>query len=379
VTSTSVQVSQTSEASRVREAGRADNSSLLELTSACPMEGDIGLCVDRSPDFFRLCRLGNSGFRVGVVDAPDGSLAGCATLAERRVWVGGQSGHVAYASDLKVHPRYRGSGAAPRLVRWVADRSRDIVGDPGPIVFTVLSGNGAMERLFAGERGLPRIDPFATLRAHTVPVFHRPPPEPRFRVEAAASEVHPELRMLWNLRAPGRQLAPLRPLGLDSVPGAPGGGFSTPRHFVARDAAGQAVGFLGLWDEQSVKQLRVTGYSVRLGAARTAINLLAPFIGAERLPGAGGALRSATVVDLCVPPDAPEVLRALLLAANRAVLGSGLAFLTIGLDVRDPLGVALKGLYAQPTDFLACVSAAEGRYRGPPLGDRLLHFEPALG
>ena len=367
------------DATCVREAGPADNDSLLELTRACPMEGDIGLCVDRSPDFFRLCWLGNSSFRVGVVYGPDGTLVACATLAERRAWVRGEPVRLAYASDLKVHPRYRGSGAAPLLVRWVTEQSRDIVGDPGPILLTVLSGNRAMERLFAGDRDLPRIESFATLRAHAVPVFHRPMPEPRFGVEAATPELHREMRALWNLRAPERQLSPLRPLGLDVASGARGTDLGTPRHFVARDAGGRVVGFLGLWDEHPVKQLRVTGYSVRLGAARTAINLLAPFIGAERLPGTGGILRSATVVDLCVPHDAPEMLRALLLAANRAVLRSGVAFLTVGLDVRDPLKAALQGLHAQPTDFLACASAATGEYRGPPLGGRLVHFEPAMG
>jgi len=47
--------------------------------------------------------------------------------------------------------------------------------------------------------------------------------------------------------------------------------------------------------------------------------------------------------------------------------------------VRDPLKAALQGLHAQPTDFLACASAAAGEYRGPPLGGRLVHFEPAMG
>src|SRR5262249_27737366 len=38
----------------VREATASDNASLVALTSACPMDGDIGLCVDRAPDFFAL-------------------------------------------------------------------------------------------------------------------------------------------------------------------------------------------------------------------------------------------------------------------------------------------------------------------------------------
>jgi len=33
-----------------RDATGADNDALLALTAACPMEGDIGLCLQRRPD-----------------------------------------------------------------------------------------------------------------------------------------------------------------------------------------------------------------------------------------------------------------------------------------------------------------------------------------
>jgi hypothetical protein len=366
-------------ASSVREAVRGDNDALLELTSSCPMEGDIGLCIDRSPDFFRLCTLGNTGFRVGVIRGPRGTLVGCATVADRRVWAQGRPVRMAWASDLKVDRRHRRTGAAAQLIHWVVDQSRSIVGEAGPLVSTVLSGNQEMERLFPGGPGRFRIQPFARLRAHAIPLFHRPAPEAKFRIDVASGTDHSELRELWNRYAPERQLAPLAPVGLGPLPPARGERFTDPCHLIARDGAGRIQAFLGIWDQRAVKQLRVTGFSVRLGAARAAINLLAPFIGAERLPGSGEILHSATVVDLCVPPDAPELLRALLLAANRVAMGSGLSFLTLGLDARDPLAAALRGMHAQPTDFSVCVSAASGEYGGPPLGDGLVHFEPALG
>ena len=61
-----------------RSAGRtpADNDALVELSVACPMEGDIGLAVDRAPDFFALNRLEGDAWRVGVVDGPDGRPVG---------------------------------------------------------------------------------------------------------------------------------------------------------------------------------------------------------------------------------------------------------------------------------------------------------------
>jgi len=365
--------------SPVREATSADGPALIELTRACPMEGDIGMCVERGPDFFRLCALGNDGFQVGVTDGPEGSPIGCATVAERRVWLDGRPASVAWASDLKVHAGHRGSGVASDLIRWVTERSRRLVGNDGPILCTVLSGNRAMERRFPGGPGLPVLQPFATLRAHAVPVYQRPLARGGFTVDLARPADRLEMQALWARHAPARQLAPESPVGLRPLPHGGDSRFGVPCHLVARDGAGRIQAFLAVWDERAVKQLRVTGYSVRLGAARTAINLLAPFIGAERLPGTGEVLHSGTVLDLCVPPDAPHLLRALLLAANRAVLGSGMSFLTVGLDARDPLAEALRGMHAQPTDFSCCVTAPAGRYAGPPIGERLVHFEPALG
>ena len=167
----------------MREAVPGDNVALLELTRSCPMEGDIGLCIERGPDFFRLCVLGNAGFRVGVIPGSTGTLIACATIAERRLWMQGRPTRVAWASDLKVHQRHRRSGAASQLIHWLAEQSRRIVGDAGPILSTVLSGNADMERFFPGGPDLIRIEPFATLRAHAIPVFHRPPPEPSFGID----------------------------------------------------------------------------------------------------------------------------------------------------------------------------------------------------
>jgi hypothetical protein len=72
------------------------------------------------------------------------------------------------------------------------------------------------------------------------------------------------------------------------------------------------------------------------------------------------------------------VLRALLLQAYAAARGRGYSFFTIGLDVRDPLTVALRGLLAQPTDIHAYETAPSGRYRGPDLSGSPVHHEIAL-
>jgi len=42
---------------RVRDADASDNAALVRLAAACPMRGDLTLCMDREPDFFALARL----------------------------------------------------------------------------------------------------------------------------------------------------------------------------------------------------------------------------------------------------------------------------------------------------------------------------------
>ena len=86
----------------------------------------------------------------------------------------------------------------------------------------------------------------------------------------------------------------------------------------------------------------------------------------------------ATAIHLCVPPDRPEVLRALLGAAHREAAKAGHAFFNVGLDVEDPLAPAFRGLFAQTTDVHVYLSSPSGCYAGPPLDGRPLHYEISL-
>ena len=44
----------------VRDAAPSDNAALVRLATACPMRGDLTMCMDREPDFFALARLEGS-------------------------------------------------------------------------------------------------------------------------------------------------------------------------------------------------------------------------------------------------------------------------------------------------------------------------------
>jgi hypothetical protein len=147
---------------------------------------------------------------------------------------------------------------------------------------------------------------------------------------------------------------------------------------VARARSGDLLGFFAVWDQRSFKQLNVIGYSPRMKAARAVFNLVAPIAGGGPMPERGQPLSCVTVAHVCVPADQPEVMRALLTSAHNELRHSGISFINVGLDIRDPLSTAVDGFLAQPTDVNAYVTKSRFGIPCEPLDDRPLHYEIAL-
>ena len=362
----------------VRAATPSDNDALLALAAQCPMRGDVSLCVSRSPDFFALNRLEGADWRVAIAEDERGTVVGCVAVAAREAWVHGRTQRIAYASDLKVLPSHRRLGVADVLTAWGRDACGELAGDHAPILITVLAGNTAMERRASGRPGIPDLDRFATLRSFAISLLwpRREHDVGGLRVAPARDNDLEEMAALWTRVAAQRQFAPC--FDADAlarwIDGAPGLDISSYR--VARRPDGRIAGFLALWDQHAFKQLRVVHYSPRLSAFRAGFNIVAPLIGAARLPSAGDDMRYLAGVHPCAAD--PDVLRALLVAVYNEFRGRGFPFFTIALDVRDPLRSAMRGLFAQPTDIDAYATTPAGRWTGAPFDDRPVHFETAL-
>ena len=363
---------------QVREAVADDDAALRAIAAACPMEGDISLRITRDPDFFQLNQLEGSQWRVGVAEV-DGRVVGCAMGAERIAYLHGVERRTLYAGDLKVLPTMRGTGVADALIRWVMAELLDMGGPGVPILLTVLAGNRAMERRTSGRGTTPGVAHFATMRAFSLPLlFPRAFKDSGLRVSTATSRDIEEMLELWSHVAPARQLAPVLTAETFErwIARAPGLDISSYR--LARDASGRLAGFMAWWDQSTFKQSHVLRYSRRLRVARALLNGAATLTRGTPLPDVGELLRYCTALNVCVPGEAPEVLRALVRSSYSELRDAGYAFATIGLDVRDPLCAALNGLFAQPTDVNAFVYTTSGDYAGRSLADRPLHYEIAL-
>jgi ribosomal protein S18 acetylase RimI-like enzyme len=363
----------------VREARSSDNDGLIALAAACPMVGDLSLRIDRRPDFFALNKLEGERWRLAVAERK-GAIIGCVAWSERRAFVNGREMATGYAGDLKVHPAHRDTRVADALSLWAEAACGDLP-PRAPSLITVLAGNRAMERRLSGVRGVPRFDKVGTIRTHSITILWNRGALGRrssIRTERARWIDVPQMGELWNRVAKGRQLAPV--MNASSLGAwirkAPGLDISSYR--LARSASGELLGFFGVWNQQTFKQLTVLGYSRRMATARNAFNALARIVGAEPLPAPGSTLSCATLVHVCVPGDRPDVLRALLVDTHNDLRHSGVSFMNIGLDVNDPLGDALRGLFAQPTDVNAYVLAVRAGVAHEVLDGRPLHYEIAL-
>ena len=283
----------------------------------------------------------------------------------------------AYASDLKVHPLARRSGAADALTLYARSATIELCGPDAPLLCTILAGNAAMERRARGPRGMPVLSRFATLAVLAVPLLWERRERPAgVRVRHATEKDLEPMALAWRQYARDRQFADERDAESFNawIRNAPG--LALADYLLATDAAGRILGFMGVWDQREFKQMRVSSYSRRLAFARRAINAIAPLTGTARLPELGGVLPALATVHVCARE--PVVLRALLLEAYRRYRGPHYAFLTLGLDARDPLLAATAGLLAQPTRVDAYVTTGRGFADPDTFAGRLLHYETAL-
>ena len=102
-----------------REATDEDNLKLIQLTATAGMSGDIGLRIDRKPDFFALLRM-RGPTKVYVAEEKD-KIIGSICVSPQEVYVGGALVSLCYIGDFKVAEEYRNKGIGLQLCNRVTE------------------------------------------------------------------------------------------------------------------------------------------------------------------------------------------------------------------------------------------------------------------
>lgn len=143
---------------------------------------------------------------------------------------------------------------------------------------------------------------------------------------------------------------------------------------------GEPTACAALWDQRSIKQTVIRGYSPALARLRPLINLGSAILGRRRLPAIGQALASAFVSHLAADQQDPRLLRDLVHSALSQAARRDIDYLLLGFDVRDPRLAILRKTF-RPRELVSRLYAVhwnDGADLAAGLDDRLLAPDVAL-
>lgn len=336
--------------------------------------------VDRSPDYFALCRVQGRDHRVLVAEQ-EGAILGTLSVVTDRMYLEGAPVAIAYTADLRVAREARGTGLADGFMIEGIRACRDLNGPGTPIFTAVMADNpaGFKKNANLARDGLVAMRPIADVDLRFLLPFRLPGAKtaPGIRIRTATPEDLGAMVALWErVNAPRPLARAFTPDTLEAwISRTPGLGWE--RFLLAFDRADRLLGFLGVWNQRPIRRFVLEAESPSQRLIRRAWNAARGLAGLSRFPQAGEPLDFCNVVNLCLPAEAGVALPALLDAAFAQVRAQGALFLGLALDRRDPLGVLLKPFLAS-TSHLCLL----GNERFVSLGDPhapVYHVEISLG
>jgi len=310
----------------IRLTKKSDNDGLLKLTSMTPMNGEISIRIDRQPDFFRL--LNRRGQSHVVVAEANGMIVGCISAARVLVHVNGKPTSIHYLGDLKVHPDYRGTGLAARLLK-----SMHLIllkTDSNLIFCTAAYGNDKVMPFFNGRAGLTKAVPLGIFKVYQIL------PSPRQR-KTSRYVVNPEydlpaLTRFYNGYFRQYQFGPI--FQRDSLREA--------QHWVAKsdDEIKASISLVDVGDSKQNVLVRLPFF---LGNLVTFIRFIGRVVPTVNLPERNKPIRILYVKAFAYAKGHEEALAQLIQKARNISFEGGYHFLTIGIHERDPLtGIFVK-------------------------------------
>ncbi len=272
---------------RIREAEPSDNERLIGLARECPMRGIVTLYVDRAPDFFFLNRLQGDEWRVYVAEE-NGELIGSLSVAYRQAFVEGRPCRIAYLSDVKILPKYRGSTVAYRLLAAMFDAERS--NDFDYFVCSALEGNTTVTTLFQGRTGFPSLHPVGVVHVVNNIPTRLPGRNNRTKVRRAADGDVEKIVVLLNKFHRSQQFAPV--FSPDSFLSMirTSTGLSLNDYFLVEE--GDSISAVAsCWDQAASKRLVIERHSATTQALVLASRIGSAFGIIPRLPGPHQPLR----------------------------------------------------------------------------------------
>ncbi|MFY0583062.1 hypothetical protein ACN28S_60100 [Cystobacter fuscus] len=363
-----------------RLATPADNERLLELFGAVPMQGELVLSTQRSPDFFRLYDIQRGTAEVWVHEAAEG-LSAMGTFFAREGWLDGRECRVGYLGDLRTRFSARRHRSVARFYGPLLEEVARRLGVETFLTSVMATNAAALQALVRRQERRMAQPEYTLLRrfsAVSVHFTHRRAPAgplPRAPRPARGRAGHGGAAGRGSPRATLR--LPLRP-GRAATPAGPLAGARRGGVLPAFDERGALVGCTSVWDPHEVKRYRVLAYRGSMRWVKWGYDAMATVLRSPRLPEPGQDFRYFYLCDTSITGDNPAILRALVERVYADHQDRGYHFFSLYMGEADPLQPALRGFFQRRLDFhLYAVTPASLAGRPLPPGGRT-GFEMAL-
>ncbi|PTL83346.1 GNAT family N-acetyltransferase [Vitiosangium sp. GDMCC 1.1324] len=340
--------------SLLRRATREDNPRLLELFGAVPMQGELVLATQRSPDFFSLYDMQRGDAELWVHEVENG-LDGMGAILVRDGWLEGRPCRVGYLGDLRTRFSARRSRGLARFYGPVLEETAKRLGVDVFLTSVMATNAAALQALVKRKKKREAQPHYAQLRRFSAVSVHftrrRRPKPGRFHVRRATPGDVPAMAAMLDADHRARPFGYRYDQGelqhrLERWPG-----LSVGESYLAFDGGGELVGCTSVWDPDAVKRYRVMAYRGSMRWVKWGYDAMATVLRAPRLPDPGNDFRYFYLCNTSIAGEDPAILRALVEQVYADQHGKGYHFFSLYLDESDPLHPALEGFFQRRLDF----------------------------
>jgi len=311
-----------------RFASHEDNQQLLDLTSSASMAGDMALCIDRKPDFFRLLNLRGES-RVFVAADENNNIIGSLSVSLQQVYIGGRIYPVHYVGDFRVAVPYRGRGIGVQLCNQLTGYMLSV--DADLVFLTVAKGNSKPFSFFKGRPDIPDFRNVGTFLVHQFIGSSKNVSAPGYVIEK--NPVSQEILQILNDH--------YRQYALGSL--VTGRKLENTVIYQIRKN-NEIMGIMSLADTMDIKQNIVKKLPPHLKYLLQLLNCFSKLFGISKMPGINEPVTMIYIKYLWVKNNDKAVLRLLVGKARRFVYEKAYSFACLGLHEKDPLNRKLSGM-----------------------------------
>jgi hypothetical protein len=358
-----------------------DEPELRRLLRDNPLSGEIGVSLEREPDFFAAAAVEGPRHRTVVARDPDSGLpVGVGSRSARLCWINGLPAWLPYLGALRMDRAWRGRPREMAEGYQVCRRLREPDELPFCLTSIVADNRPARRLLEAALPGMPVYRPVEEFVTLVIPVRRRLGRHGLDNVEIHRAGPAGMAGVTSLLADFGRrhQFHPVwSPPELQSPGGLPG---LTPDDFLLATEHGRPVGCLAVWDQRVFRQTVVRALAPRLARLRPLLNLAVPITHQPRIPSVGCRLDSAFLSHLATEAGSEGVLPALVEATFGDAGRRGLECLLLGLSARSPLLAHATRAFGGRSyrSILYLVHWGDGEPAIAALDGRVAHVEAAI-